>query len=193
MFVTLWISIPVCITPVVKASYPIKMPYFPYWPANNGCQLIYEKIEWNIWLYFLFFISSYPLWFSRVFLFFISIFLIIVEIDDVLPDKDYEKGILASNKFYEIKCDDPDDENAECYLELIEEYTGKVPSKKWLDSTKVCIFSKYFVVFLSKIIMRCLLMIWCTDMFNFFYKDCFKVLFIIILTSSLLGNELRKF
>ena len=40
MVVTLSISIPVCITPVVKASYPIKMPYFPYWPTHNGCQLI---------------------------------------------------------------------------------------------------------------------------------------------------------
>ena len=47
MVVTLRISIPVCIEPVVKASDPIKMPYFPYWPADNGCQLIKRNNVFN--------------------------------------------------------------------------------------------------------------------------------------------------
>ena len=59
------------------------------------------------------------------------------EIDSVLEDKEFEKGILESNKFYEIKCSDADDEDAECTLELLPEFSGKVPSKKWLDSNKV--------------------------------------------------------
>ena len=62
------------------------------------------------------------------------------EIESVISDKDFEKGILESNKFYEIKCSEEDDEDAECTLELIEEYSGKVPSKKWLDSHKVFLF-----------------------------------------------------
>ena len=65
----------------------------------------------------------------------------ILEIDSVLDDKEYEKGILESNKFYEIKCDgNENDEDAECTLELLPEFSGKVPSKKWLDSHKVIIF-----------------------------------------------------
>lgn len=60
----------------------------------------------------------------------------IKKIDDVLDDKGFEKSILTSNKFYEIKCDVPDDEDAECWLEVIDEYSGKVPSKNWLDSSK---------------------------------------------------------
>jgi len=58
-------------------------------------------------------------------------------IEDVLDDKIFEKGILSSNHFYEIICEgNEEDEDAECYLEEIEEYMGKVPSKKWLDSNK---------------------------------------------------------
>lgn len=60
----------------------------------------------------------------------------IQKIEDIISDKDFEKGILESNRFYEIKCNDEDDEDAECSLELIDEYSGKVPSKKWLDSHK---------------------------------------------------------
>ena len=68
---------------------------------------------------------------------FVIVFFVCLEIEKVIGDKDYEKGILESNKFYEIKCDDEENEDAECTLELIEEYSGKVPSKKWLDSHKV--------------------------------------------------------
>eukprot|EP00795_Rhopilema_esculentum_P002286 gene2286-17900_t len=52
--------------------------------------------------------------------------------DDVLDDADYEKGILESTKIYEVELDE--DENAE--LVLLDEYSGKVPSKKWLSSEK---------------------------------------------------------
>ena len=55
--------------------------------------------------------------------------------DDVLDDAEYEKGILESTKIYEVELDE--DENAE--LVLLDEYSGKVPSKKWLSSDKVFI------------------------------------------------------
>lgn len=66
--------------------------------------------------------------------------------DSVIEDKEFEKAILESNKFYEIKCDENDNEDGECYLELIEQYSGKVPSKKWLDSSKVHIHHTQFSV-----------------------------------------------
>ena len=53
-----------------------------------------------------------------------------------MDDKTFEKGILLTNKFYEIISED-DNEDSECDLREIPEYTGKVPSKKWLDSNKV--------------------------------------------------------
>ena len=59
-----------------------------------------------------------------------------LEIDDVLEDKEFEKGILASNRFYEIMCDNPQDENAHCSLQLMPECSGVIPSKKWLNSEK---------------------------------------------------------
>ena len=55
-----------------------------------------------------------------------------------MDDKTFERGILASNRFYEIVCEDETDPDNECKLQEIKEYTGKVPSKKWLDSNKVC-------------------------------------------------------
>lgn len=58
------------------------------------------------------------------------------EIDDVFEDKEFEKGILESNIFYEIKSKDSDDEDAECWLERIEKFSGCVPSKKWLECDK---------------------------------------------------------
>ena len=64
----------------------------------------------------------------------------IIDIEDVLDDKTFERGILASNRFYEIVCEDETDPDNECKLEEIKEYTGKVPSKKWLGSNKVCEF-----------------------------------------------------
>ena len=64
----------------------------------------------------------------------------IIDIEDVLDDKTFERRILASNRFYEIVCEDETDPDNECKLEEIKEYTGKVPSKKWLDSNKVCEF-----------------------------------------------------
>lgn len=60
----------------------------------------------------------------------------IENIADVLEDKEFERGILESNIFYEIKCKDYDDESSDCWLERIEKYTGHVPSKKWLDLGK---------------------------------------------------------
>lgn len=57
-----------------------------------------------------------------------------------MDDKTFERGILASNRFYEIVCEDETDPDNECKLQEIKEYTGKVPSKKWLDSNKVCEF-----------------------------------------------------
>ena len=59
----------------------------------------------------------------------------------MLEDKEFEKGILASNRFYEIKCTNTEDENAECTLELIPDFSGVVPSKKWLDPDKVNLIS----------------------------------------------------
>ena len=53
--------------------------------------------------------------------------------DDVLEDADYEKGILESTKIYEVE------ETADGDTELVhlDQYAGKVPSKKWLLSDKV--------------------------------------------------------
>ncbi|XP_047146068.1 supervillin isoform X1 [Hydra vulgaris] len=60
----------------------------------------------------------------------------IKKINDVLPDKEFEQYILETNKFFEICSDKIDDEDANCWLKPIEEYSGKIPSKKWLDSKK---------------------------------------------------------
>ncbi len=53
--------------------------------------------------------------------------------DDVLDDSEYEKNILKSTKIYEIEID----EDEETSLNLLEDYVGRVPSKKWLDNDKV--------------------------------------------------------
>ena len=55
--------------------------------------------------------------------------------DDVLEDADFEKGILESTKIYEVEIGD----DGESELILLDEYFGKVPSKKWLASDKVCV------------------------------------------------------
>lgn len=64
----------------------------------------------------------------------------IKEIDDVYEDKEFEKGVLESNLFYEIKCENSEDEEADCWLEQIEKYSGCVPSKKWLNSERAYVF-----------------------------------------------------
>lgn len=54
--------------------------------------------------------------------------------DDALEDADYEKGILESTKIFEIEENDDGDTE----LVLLDQFAGKVPSKKWLSSEKVC-------------------------------------------------------
>lgn len=52
--------------------------------------------------------------------------------DDVLEDAEYEKGILESTKLYEVE----EDDDGETELVQLDQYLGKVPSKKWLSSEK---------------------------------------------------------
>ena len=54
--------------------------------------------------------------------------------DDVIEDAEYEKGILESTKLYEVEENDDGDTE----LVPLDQYTGKVPSKKWLSSERVC-------------------------------------------------------
>eukprot|EP00794_Sanderia_malayensis_P005929 gene5929-6615_t len=54
----------------------------------------------------------------------------IADKDDVLEDAEFEKYILKSTKIYEVEID----ENEDTEIVLLEEYEGKVPSKKWLKS-----------------------------------------------------------
>ena len=60
------------------------------------------------------------------------------EIDDCIDDKEFEAGVLQSNLFFEVTVEngDADDEDAACILTPLPEYTGKVPSKKWLNEEK---------------------------------------------------------
>lgn len=75
------------------------------------------------------------LFFSVQILTFSLIPVLLLDKDDVLEDSDFEKGILESTKIYEVEIGD----DGETELVLLDEYVGKVPSKKWLASDKVCI------------------------------------------------------